>query len=58
MEQLGDDHVGQGRVELPAEEDDPMGEEPRVDVVGTLAAGGLLDHGGYQGRHHQLLALD
>src|SRR6478752_6403743 len=37
-----------------AEEDDPLAQEAGVDVVGPLAAGGLLDDHRYQ-RHRDLL---
>jgi hypothetical protein len=44
MEQLGDDQVRDLVVDLGAEDDDPLGEQPRLDVEGALATGGLLDH--------------
>ena len=43
-EQLRDDQVGRHLVDRSDEEDDPLLEQPRVDVVGALAAPALLDH--------------
>ena len=40
-QQLGHDEVGDLVVDRRAEEHDPLAEQPRVDVVGTLAAGVL-----------------
>ncbi len=48
VDQLGDDEVGDVVVDRRAEEHDAVGEQPRVDVVGPLAAGALLDDGGDQ----------
>ena len=48
-EQLRDDEVRHLVVDWPAEEDDAVVEEPRVDVVGALAAAGLLNDDGDQG---------
>ena len=45
-QQLGHDQVGDLVVDRRAQEDDPLAEQPRVDVVGTLAAGRGLDDGG------------
>ena len=42
-QQLGDDQVGDVVVDRRAEEDDAVLEQARVDVVGALAAAGLLD---------------
>ena len=44
MEQFGDGQVGDLVVDRGAEEDDPLAEEMRVDVGGTLSAPVLLDH--------------
>ena len=38
VQQLGDDRVGDAVVDLGAEVDDPVGEQPAVDVDGPLAA--------------------
>src|SRR5688572_25153794 len=51
-EELGDDQVGNVIVDRLAEEDDVVLQEARVNVVGSLAARGLLhDHGD---EHHWL----
>ncbi len=42
-EQLGDDDVGDVVVDRRAHEDDPVHQQPREDVVGTLAPAGALD---------------
>src|SRR5262249_25546016 len=42
-EQLRDDEVRDFVVDAAAEDDDPIPEEPRVDVVGSLTATRLLD---------------
>ena len=42
-EQLGDDQVRHHIVDRGAQEDDAVLEQARVDVIGTLAAAGLLD---------------
>ena len=44
-EHLGADQVGHGVVDRRAEEDDALTQQPRVEVVGALAAVGRLDHG-------------
>jgi len=45
-QQLGDDEVRQVVLDDVADEDDPLLQQPRVDVVGALAAaGGFDDHG-------------
>ena len=45
VEQLGDDEVGHVVLDRVAQEDDPLLEEPAVDVVGPFAATrGLDDH--------------
>ena len=49
VDQLGDDEVGDVLGDRGAEEDDPLVEQPRVDVEGALAARGLLDHHRDQG---------
>src|SRR5690606_1840110 len=41
---LGHDHVGHVVVDAADQEDHPLLEQPRVDVVGALAAAGLFDH--------------
>src|SRR5512133_2732805 len=43
VEELGHDQVGHVVVDRGAEEDDPLVQQPRVDVEGPLAAVGLLD---------------
>ena len=43
VQQLGDHDVGDAVVDLGADEDDPVGEQPAVDVDRTLAVRGLLD---------------
>src|SRR6266511_2895770 len=43
VEQLGHEQVGDGVVDRRAEEDDPLVQQPRVDVERALAAVGLLD---------------
>ena len=45
-EELGDDQVGDVVVDRRPEEDDAVLEEAGVDVVGALAATGLLDDDG------------
>src|SRR5690606_22645109 len=49
-EQLGDDQVRHVVGDGPAQEDDPILEQARVDVVSPLASVGLLDDGGDE--HH------
>jgi hypothetical protein len=49
VQQLGDDEVRDLVVDRLADEHDPLAEEPRVDVVRALAAGGLLDDDGDEG---------
>src|ERR1700757_1230524 len=44
MKQLGHDEVGNSVVDRRAEEDDPLLEQAGEDVVGALAAVGLLNH--------------
>ena len=45
-EELGDDQVGEVVLDRVAQEDDPLAQQARVDVVGALPpAGGLDDHG-------------
>src|SRR5438045_9103030 len=43
MQELGHDQVGDSVVDRRAQEDDPLLEEPRVDVEGALAAVRLFD---------------
>jgi hypothetical protein len=43
-EQLGGDQVCHGVVYGRAQENDPVFEQPRVDVVGTLSSIGLLNY--------------
>ena len=45
-EELRRNQVGDFVCDLRAEKDDAVLEQPRVDVVGALAAAGLLDHNG------------
>ena len=45
-EQLGDDEIGDIVIDLGTDEDDPVAEQPRIDVVCPLAAGGGLDDAG------------
>ncbi len=47
-QELGDHEVGRVVVDLGAEEHDAVSEQPRPDVVGTLAASAGLDDGGYE----------
>ena len=53
-QELGDDEVGDVVLDRVAEEDDPLAQQARVDVVGALAAaGGFDDH-----RHeHRVVSL-
>ena len=51
MDQLRNDQVGDVLGDRGAEKDDPLVEQPRVDVEGALAARGLLDHHRDQGAH-------
>jgi hypothetical protein len=48
VDQLGDDQIRNLVVDRLAQEDDPLAEQPRVDVERPLAAGCLLDHHGDQ----------
>jgi hypothetical protein len=43
VDELGDDQVRDLFVDLPAQEHDPVVEQPGVDVERALAASGLLD---------------
>jgi ferredoxin len=43
-QQLRDDQVGHVVLDRTHEEDHPLLEQARVDVVGAFAAGSLLDH--------------
>ena len=43
MDELGDDHVRDVVLDLLAQEDDPLAEQPGVDVERALAPRGLLD---------------
>jgi hypothetical protein len=47
-QELGDDQVGHVVFDLADAEDDPLFQQPRIDIVGTLAACGLLDNDGHQ----------
>jgi hypothetical protein len=49
VQELRDHEVGDLVVDGLAEEDDPLVEQPRVDVVLALAAGGALDDHGDEG---------
>jgi hypothetical protein len=49
VQELGDDQVGDLVVHGGAEEDDPLVQKTRVDVVLALAARGSLDHHRDQG---------
>jgi hypothetical protein len=49
---LGDDHVGHVVVDRADQEDHPLLQQARVDVVGALAAAGLFDH-----HRHEVQAL-
>src|SRR4051794_26228940 len=51
MQELGDDEVGDLVVHGRAQEDDPLVEEPGVDVERALPAGGLLDDHRYEWAH-------
>ena len=56
-QQLGHDQVGHVVLDLADQEDHPLLQQTGVDVVGTFAASGLLDHhrheaaGGLDVRH-------
>src|SRR5690606_17616618 len=41
---LRNDHVGHVVVDAADQEDHPLLQQPRVDVIGALAAAGLFDH--------------
>src|SRR5690606_11019943 len=41
------DHI----IDRPGNEDDPLLQQARIDIVGTLATVGLLDHHGYERVH-------
>ena len=41
VEELSDDQVGDVGIDGSAKENDPLAEELRIDVEGSLAAGGL-----------------
>ncbi len=47
-QQLGNHQVGHVVLDLADQEDDPLLQQARIDVVGSLAAGGLLHHHGHQ----------
>ena len=51
MHELGDDEVGELVVDRLGDEDDPLAQQPGVDVEGPLAAGSLLDDHRNQWRH-------
>ena len=48
-QQLGADQRRHLVVDRAGQEDDPLLQQARIDVVGALAAGGLLDHHGHEG---------
>src|SRR5690606_33508183 len=50
-EQLGDDKVGNGVVDRPPDEDDPLFEQARVDVVRPLTPVGLLNDHRHESAH-------
>jgi hypothetical protein len=50
-QQLGDHEVGQVVVDRAADEDDPLLEQPRIDVEGPLAARALFDDHGNEVTH-------
>jgi hypothetical protein len=56
VDELGDDEVGDLLLDLAAQEDDAVIEEPGVDVKRALTAGGLLNDHGNEG-HEDLLWL-
>ena len=47
-EQLGDDQTGQFIGDRAHHADDPLFEQPRIDIVRAFATACLLDHHGYQ----------
>src|SRR5207344_2036829 len=47
-QQLRNHQGGNAILDRPSDEDNPLLQEPRVDVVGPLATVGLLDHHGHQ----------
>jgi hypothetical protein len=53
VEDLGDDQVRDLVVDRLAEKHDPLAQEAGVDVVGALAARGLLDH--HRDQRHRVL---
>jgi len=50
MQQLGDDRVRHGVIDLLTEEDDAVVQQAGVDVVAALATRRLLDDIGYERR--------
>jgi hypothetical protein len=56
VDELGDDEVGDLLLDLAAQEDDAVIEEPGVDVKRALTAGGLLNDHGNEG-HEDLLCF-
>ncbi|SGO94335.1 Uncharacterised protein [Mycobacterium tuberculosis] len=50
-QQLGDNGMSQGFVDGAAEENDPVFQQPGIDIVRSFAAVGLFDHGGNQVHH-------
>ncbi len=50
-EKLGGDQAGAVILDRTGDEDHPLLEQARIDVVGALAAGGLLDHHRHQRVH-------
>jgi hypothetical protein len=51
MQQLGDHQVRHLIVDRRSEEDDPLLEQARVDIEGSLTTRVLLDHHRNQGTH-------
>ncbi|MCY1453231.1 hypothetical protein D3C76_1418090 [compost metagenome] len=52
-QQLGNHQVGHVVLDLADQENHPLFQQARIDIVGTLATGGLLDH-----HRHQAGSLD
>jgi len=53
-QELGDDQGGHAVLDRPGDEDDPLLEQPRVDVIGPLATVGLFDHHGDEVLHVEI----
>ena len=56
-QELGDDEGGHAILDRAGDEDDPLLEKPRIDVVGPFPAVGLLDHHGNEVLHVSFLRV-